>query len=165
MKLNSKDFALMLDDLKPMPIIKQIMVYNRRSESVILPEYDQVHLVLISIIELVQTLVDNAVHVVDHLDLFIDPFLDLQVGVHEVAEHKTAQVLLIDRLGVALLGYEVLEDGIEVLLEDVLHTRLDRVVEPDAVLIVNETVVEDPHGLVDPEAQKETLGLHLLFAD
>ncbi len=130
-----------------------------------IPEYDQVHLVLISIIELVQTLVDNAVHVVDHLDLFIHPFLDLQVGVHEVAEHKTAQVLLIDRLGVALLGYEVLEDGIEVLLEDVLHTRLDRVVEPDAVLVVNETVVEDPHGLVDPEAQKETLGLHLLFAD
>jgi len=39
MKLNSKDFALMLDDLKPMPIIKQIMVYNRRSESTILPEY------------------------------------------------------------------------------------------------------------------------------
>jgi len=39
MKLNSRDFALMLDDLKPMPIIKQIMVYNRRSESIILPEY------------------------------------------------------------------------------------------------------------------------------
>ncbi len=39
MSLNSHEFALMLDDLKPMPIIKQIMIYNKRSESKIIPEY------------------------------------------------------------------------------------------------------------------------------
>ena len=39
MSLNSHEFALMLDDLKPMPIIKQIMIYNKRSESKLIPEY------------------------------------------------------------------------------------------------------------------------------
>jgi len=39
LRLTPKEFALMLDDLRPMPIIKQIMIYNRRSESDILPEY------------------------------------------------------------------------------------------------------------------------------
>ena len=39
MTLNSKEFALMLDDLRPMPLIKQIMIYSKRSESKLLPEY------------------------------------------------------------------------------------------------------------------------------
>ena len=39
MSLNTCEFALMLDDLRPMPIIKQIMIYNKRSESKIIPEY------------------------------------------------------------------------------------------------------------------------------
>ncbi len=39
MNLNSCEFALMMDDLRPMPIIKQIMIYNKRSNSKIIPEY------------------------------------------------------------------------------------------------------------------------------
>ena len=39
MTLNSKEFALLLDDLRPMPLIKQIMIYSKRSESKLLPEY------------------------------------------------------------------------------------------------------------------------------
>ena len=39
MSLNTREFSLMLDDLRPMPIIKTIMIYNKRSESKLIPEY------------------------------------------------------------------------------------------------------------------------------
>jgi len=39
MSLNSCEFALMLSDLSPLPIIKTIMIYNKRSESKLIPEY------------------------------------------------------------------------------------------------------------------------------
>ena len=39
MSLNTREFSLMLDDLRPMSIIKTIMIYNRRSESKLIPEY------------------------------------------------------------------------------------------------------------------------------
>ena len=39
MSLNTREFSLMLSDLSPLPIIKTIMIYNKRSESKLIPEY------------------------------------------------------------------------------------------------------------------------------
>ena len=39
MSLNTREFALMISDLSPLPIIKMIMIYNKRSESKLIPEY------------------------------------------------------------------------------------------------------------------------------
>ena len=91
-------------------------------------ENDQVHLVLVRVVVLVEALLDDAVHRIDELDLLVEAVVRVQIRVHEVAEHETAQVLFAHTpvaVAHAAVG-QVLEDGVEVLLEYVLDTRLDR---------------------------------------
>ena len=58
------------------------------------PEDDQVHPCLVSIIVFLQTGFSHCVELVYGLDFLIDPLIRLQVWVHIVTKHQTAQIFL-----------------------------------------------------------------------
>ena len=107
------------------------------------PEHDEVHRLLAQIVVFVQVVFDNMPQLfkISYLDIV----LSVRFGIAEVAEHKTAEIVLGD-FAVAV-AVKVDEETVEIFAETRLGDFCDERKEPRTILVVNQSVVEDAESL------------------
>ena len=114
------------------------------------PEENQVHGLLRDLVEFIEMLFADRAQLIEIRHFQIATLFIFRIA--EIAIDQTAQIVFAD--GAGLLYVQVSEQLVEILAEDLLG-RFDHLfVQPLAIVVVSQSIVEDAKNLVDPSERR-----------